>query len=153
MRFKHFIIFAILAVPALLSAEDGKGNPTLEKKQIIIIASHGAKVPLIVECAKTPTEQTYGLMFRQSVGAEEGMLFVFDADGYRNFWMKNTKVPLSIAYISSKGVVLEIYDMKPFDITVTYPSLYPCRYALEVNQGWFAKKGIKKGSKVLFDVK
>jgi uncharacterized membrane protein (UPF0127 family) len=156
MRFKKSVIFVLLAVftaPAFLSAQNGKGNPVLEKKQMFIIASHGAKVPLTVECARTPTEQTYGLMFRESVGAEEGMLFVFDSDGYRNFWMKNTKIPLSIAYISAKGVILEIYDMKPYDISVTYRSMYPCRYALEVNQGWFAKKGIKPGSKVIFDAK
>jgi uncharacterized protein len=153
MLFKQLLIISLLFVPVFIAAETGKGNPTLEKKELIIIASHGAKVPVTVEYARTPTEQTYGLMFRDSVGADEGMLFVFDADGYRNFWMKNTKVPLSIAYISSRGVILDIYDMKPFDISVTYPSLYPCRYALEVNQGWFAKKGIKKGSKVIFDAK
>jgi uncharacterized protein len=152
MRFKISAILICLTLCAV-QADESKGNPTLEKKQLVILASHGAKVPISVEVARTDKEHTYGLMYRDAMGENDGMLFIFDADGYRNFWMKNTRMALSIAYISSNGTINEIYEMKPLDVSITYPSAFPCRYALEMNKGWFAKKGIKPGSKVVINFK
>jgi hypothetical protein len=65
--------------------------------------------------------------------------------------MKNTKIPLSIAYIDASGTIRELYDMKPLDISITYPSKHPVRYALEVNKGWFKKNKIHIGSKIFFN--
>jgi uncharacterized membrane protein (UPF0127 family) len=90
-------------------------------------------------------------MFRSRLEKDSGMLFVFDREQMLDFWMKNTSIPLSIAYIDSEGIIREIYDMKPLDISVSYPSKYPARYALEVNRGWFSRKGIRKGSRLILN--
>ena len=79
------------------------------------------------------------------------MLFIFTHEQRLNFWMKNTYIPLSIAYISIDGKINEIYDMKPLDISITYPSNLPAKYALEVNQGWFARNNISKNCRIIFN--
>lgn len=152
MHFKKSLTAIIILLTGIaVSAQ--MGNPVLPKMKITIFADNSSKVSLTVECARSQSEQTYGLMYRDKMGENEGMLFFFDSDGYRNFWMKNTKLPLSLAYISGRGDIMEIYDMKPLDTSVTYPSKYPCRYVLEVNQGWFRKNGIKVGSQVIINSK
>ncbi len=100
-----------------------------------------------VELARTPEEREQGLMFRQSLGADAGMLFVFDESAIRSFWMKNTTIPLSIAYIDATGRILEIHDMEPLSLEPVR-SRYPARYALEVNRGRFVEVGIAPGSVV-----
>ena len=102
---------------------------------------------LTVEIADTPELRSRGLMFRESLGESEGMLFVFDEDARRSFWMKDTLIPLSIAYIRSDWVILEIYDMEPLSLEAI-PSRNPVRYALEVNQGFFDEQGIEAGTRV-----
>lgn len=101
-----------------------------------------------VELAVTPAERARGLMFRESLPAGRGMLFVFESEQPLSFWMRNTSVPLSIAYIDSNGVITDILDMEPFDLT-SVPSSRPARYALEVNRGEFRKKGIRPGNRVI----
>ncbi len=122
-----------------------------ETYSIMIINAQGRQVPLTVEIADTEPLRTKGLMHRMDMDQGQGMLFVFDREKRHNFWMKNTFIPLSIAYISSRGVINEIYDMKPLDTSVTYPSAMAARYALEVNQGWFKKNNIKKGCRIVLD--
>ncbi len=119
--------------------------------ELIIIGETGARASLRVEVADTAALRERGLMFRKTLGDDRGMLFVFPHERPLNFWMKNTSIPLSIAFISSGGVINEILDMDPLDTSVTYPSSRPARYALEVNRGWFGKKGITSGSRVIFD--
>lgn len=102
---------------------------------------------LQVELAKTPEEQRMGLMHRTSMKPLEGMLFVYPKEQLLSFWMKNTHLALSIAYIDGAGVIREIHDMHPFDLT-SVPSKYPVRYALELNQGQFAALNINVGDKV-----
>ncbi|MFW6215097.1 MAG: DUF192 domain-containing protein [Alkalispirochaetaceae bacterium] len=102
---------------------------------------------LEVELADTPEARSRGLMFRESLGEDKGMLFVFREDRRRSFWMKDTLIPLSIAYISSEWIILEIYDMEPRSLDAV-PSRNPVRYALEVNQGYFEEAGITPGSRV-----
>jgi uncharacterized protein len=116
-----------------------------------ILNSDKKIVILNTEIAETEGAKMEGLMFRRILPDNYGMLFVFSGEGYRNFWMKNTYLPLSIAYISKKGVINEIYHMKPLDISITYPSKIPAKYALEVKQFWFSRNGIKPGSKVIFN--
>ncbi len=107
-----------------------------------------SNVPLTVEIADTPEASENGLMFRDSLPANRGMLFIFEQPRKASFWMKNTKIPLSIAYIDSAGKILEIKSMNPLDETVVPSSSDQIAYALEANQGWFAQHGISSGAKV-----
>lgn len=101
-----------------------------------------------VQVADDDLERSTGLMFRDTLGENEGMLFVFDRPNQTAFWMKNTRVPLSIAYINSSGRILDIYDLKPYDET-TVPSRFDSvLYALEMPSGWFAKHGVLAGDLV-----
>lgn len=102
-----------------------------------------------VEVAKTPEERAVGLMGRKHLGGEEGMLFIFEEEGYHSFWMKDTFIPLSIAFIDREGRIVKITDMKPLTLT-SHPPPKPILYALEMNQGWFSKNGIKVGDVMRF---
>ncbi len=97
-----------------------------------------------VEVARTDAERSRGLMNRTRLGAREGMLFVFDRDQHLDFWMKDTPLPLSIAFLSSEGKIEEIDDMQPLSLAVIHSRL-SCRYALEANHGAFAEVGAKVG--------
>jgi len=99
------------------------------------------------EVARTPMQTQTGMMFRQEMGANEGMLFVFDQPERRCFWMKNTLLPLSIAFIADDGSIVNLADMQPKSED-SHCSAQPVRFALEMNQGWFAKRGIKPGFKL-----
>ena len=97
--------------------------------------------------AQTSDELTTGLMYRRQMAQHEGMLFVYDDLAPRCFWMKNTVLPLSIAFLADDGTVVNIADMQPQTLD-SHCSAKPVRYALEMNQGWFAKRGVKAGSKI-----
>ncbi len=99
---------------------------------------------LRVEVARTEDEKARGLMFRDKLGADEGMLFVYEEEEFLTFWMKNTPLPLSIAFIDQKGRIVDIQDMEPFSLR-THTSARPARYALEMNRNWFQKNGINVG--------
>ncbi len=99
------------------------------------------------EVAQTPDQRSTGLMFRKEMGANEGMLFIFEQSGVQCFWMKNTLLPLSIAFIADDGSVVNIRDMQPQALD-SHCSDKPVRYALEMNQGWFAKRGITPGTRL-----
>ena len=101
---------------------------------------------LQVMVAQTPEQLSTGLMFRKTMGTNDGMLFVFDEPSQQCFWMKNTLLPLSIAFIDDTGVVANIDDMKPQTLD-SHCSTKPVRFVLEMNVGWFDKRGIKAGSK------
>ncbi len=103
-------------------------------------------VDIRVEVADTPEKKIQGLMFREFLPPDEGMLFVYEKEQKMAFWMKNTGIPLSIAFINKEGVLLEIYDMEPFS-TLTIESRRSALYALEVNQGFFEAKGIRVGDR------
>jgi uncharacterized membrane protein (UPF0127 family) len=105
---------------------------------------------LIIEVAKTTEEIMTGLMNRDSLGENEGMLFVHSDPIKARFWMKNTSIPLDIAYLNSKKVILEIYNLTPYSIEVIESSSSQIIYALEVNQNWFLKNEIKVGQKLKF---
>jgi uncharacterized membrane protein (UPF0127 family) len=99
------------------------------------------------EVARTPLQTQTGMMFRREMAQHEGMLFVFDGLERRCFWMKNTLLPLSIAFIADDGRIVSLADMQP-QSEESHCSAEPVRYALEMNQGWFAKRGIKPGFKL-----
>ena len=99
------------------------------------------------EVAQTPEQRGIGLMQRPKMGTNDGMLFVFDSAAEQCFWMKNTLLPLSIAFLDEQGSVVNIEDMAPQTLG-GHCSKRPVRFALEMNQGWFAKRGIKPGSRI-----
>jgi uncharacterized membrane protein (UPF0127 family) len=100
-----------------------------------------------VEVAATFATRAQGLMHRKALGASDGMLFVFPRDERLCMWMRNTFVPLSVAFIDRNGVILNIEDMRP-QTDDSHCAVAPARYALEMNQGWFAQRGVKPGTKV-----
>jgi uncharacterized membrane protein (UPF0127 family) len=113
---------------------------------VTIDASRGKKVEVRVEIADGLFERARGLMYRKELGEDRGMLFVFPREQPLTFWMKNTRIPLSIAYIDSKGRIADILDMKPLDDKPPhYVSSVPVQYALEVNQGFFEERGVRVG--------
>ena len=102
-----------------------------------------------VEVADDLAEQAKGLMDRTALGENRGMLFVYPEERELSFWMKNTLIPLSIAYIDSERRVVDIQDMKPLDDEPpSYVSADPAQYALEVNRGFFEERGVKVGGHV-----
>jgi uncharacterized membrane protein (UPF0127 family) len=101
---------------------------------------------LELEIARTEAERARGLMYRKSLNDGKGMLFVFEKDEILSFWMKNTLIPLSIAFIASDGRILEIRDMEPESL-IPVKSSRSVRYALEVPRGWFDRAGVKPGDR------
>ncbi|MGO4302933.1 DUF192 domain-containing protein [Cupriavidus sp. RAF12] len=99
------------------------------------------------EVAASPEARERGLMYRQSMPANTGMLFVFEEKAGHCFWMKNTNLPLSIAFLADDGSIVNIEDMAPQTEDNHCPRA-AVRYALEMNKGWFAQKGIKPGAKI-----
>jgi uncharacterized membrane protein (UPF0127 family) len=128
--------------PATTAETTQAGAP---EATVRIINSAGEEVDVGVEIANTREEREKGLMDRTSLPEDRGMLFVFDREQPLSFWMKNTLIPLSIAYIDSQGRIVDIQDMQPLDET-PHPSAEPAQYALEVNQGFFADRGIEVGN-------
>ena len=99
------------------------------------------------ELATTPQPREIGLMHRTAMATGDGMLFVFERPGQQCFWMRNTLIPLSIAFLADDGSVVNIDDMAPQTLD-GHCSAKPVRYALEMNKGWFAKRGIKPGARL-----
>ena len=99
------------------------------------------------QVAQTPDQRSTGLMFRTEMPAHEGMLFVFEQASTQCFWMKNTLLPLTAAFVADDGTVVNLADMKP-QTTDSHCSSKPVRYVLEMHQGWFAKKGFKAGMRL-----
>jgi hypothetical protein len=126
-----------LALPLAAAAQDRLPTLTLNAGIHLIQA----------EVANTFSSRAQGLMFRKSLGANRGMLFVFAEVERQCMWMRNTYVPLSVAFLDERGVILNIADMRP-QTEDSHCSRAPARFALEVNQGWFAAKGIKPGAKI-----
>jgi uncharacterized membrane protein (UPF0127 family) len=102
---------------------------------------------ITAEAATTPQSRTVGLMYRERLAPNHGMLFVFEEKSQQCFWMRNTVVPLTIAFIEDDGTIAQLADMAP-KTEVSHCSQKPVRYALEMEQGWFAKRGIAAGARV-----
>ena len=140
---KHFIFASLLA---LLTALPGHTQqlPQTNLQRIVI----GAGIHQIdTQVAFTPEQLTTGLMYRRDMPQSEGMLFVFESPVRQCFWMKNTLIPLTAAFVADDGTIVNLEDMKA-QTTESHCSLKPVRYVLEMNQGWFAKKGLKAGAKL-----
>lgn len=99
------------------------------------------------QVARTHEQRMIGLMHRKDMPQHEGMLFVFEQPAQQCFWMKDTLLPLSVAFLAEDGTVINIAEMAPQTLQ-SHCSAGPVRYVLEMNSGWFAKKGVKPGMKI-----
>ncbi len=132
----------VLALFALLAAPSA-GADTALRTATLRIGAHVLKV----EVAASDPQREKGLMFREKMPRNEGMLFIFDEPAYHSMWMKNTLLPLSVAFVDAQGTILNILDMEPRTLD-SHMSAGPAIYAIETNKGWFAEKKIKAGDKV-----
>jgi uncharacterized membrane protein (UPF0127 family) len=121
-----------------------RAQEKLETKNIIIENQAGQKITVCAELARTMDQQARGLMFRKTLQDGDGMLFVYTHDEMLSFWMKNTIIPLSIAFINHEGRIIDIFDMRP-QSTISVKSTRSARYALETPQGFFERSGIAVG--------
>ena len=138
----RLIVFAFACTSVLTAAaQDGP-----QAKLAVAELTAGMHV-IHAELAVTPEQQAAGMMFRRGMAANDGMLFVNSEAGVRCFWMRNTLIPLSIAFVDEDGTVVNIADMAPRS-DESHCSVKPVRYALEVPLGWFAKRGFKAGLKL-----
>ncbi|MDR3171556.1 MAG: DUF192 domain-containing protein [Treponema sp.] len=132
-----------------LSCSAGEGRSQFETRDVFIQTAGGSRISLSIEIARSDTERSRGLMNRKTLDDGKAMLFVFDRDRILSFWMKNTLIPLSVAFISSEGKILEIRDMEPKSLTTIYSSR-SARYALEAPRGWFDRAGISLGDRLSY---
>ncbi len=135
------LIVALAGPTAPARAQDGP-QPRLQTTAL----TAGMHV-IQAELALTPTQQMIGMMHRRTMGTNEGMLFVYDEPHRLCFWMRNTLLPLTIAFIADDGRIVNMADMKPLDES-SHCASEPVRFALEMNQGWFAKRGLKPGTRL-----
>ena len=148
-------VFGGLAACALLLAwgllaPSSAAAQTFERG-VVRITQNGREATLSIEIANTPKARAQGLMGRERLGENAGMLFVYKGDARRFFWMKNTRIPLSLAFIDKSGEVLEIIHLqphKPGTRIPSYTSRHKVRRVLEVNQGWFLRNGFGLGARV-----
>ena len=136
-------VLALATIPVSfdVSAQDG---PQLTLQRVRLSAGMNL---IDAQLALTPEQRQIGLMLRKNMPQHEGMLFVFEQASQQCFWMKNTLLPLTAAFVADDGTIVNLADMKPQNLD-SHCSTQPVRYVLEMNQGWFAKKGIKAGSKL-----
>jgi len=146
------LVTATLAFAQGVGSSSGEEDPATEPEALpvstlTVVNSLGERVPVQVEIADTDAERRTGLMGRSALAEDAGMLFVFDREQPLSFWMKNTLIPLSVAYIDEGGTIVDIQDMQPLDET-SHPSAAPAKYALEANQGFFEAHGINVGDRL-----
>ncbi|WP_296490208.1 DUF192 domain-containing protein [Rhodoferax sp.] len=136
---------AVLSVSLLLGGHSfAQGAPQLDLPRVKLTAG---MYLVDTQVAATPEQRATGLMFRRQMPQAEGMLFVFEQAGEQCFWMKNTLLPLTAAFVADDGTIVNLVDMKP-QTDDSHCSEKPVRFVLEMNQGWFAQKGIKAGFKL-----
>jgi uncharacterized membrane protein (UPF0127 family) len=140
IRLKIFAFSVLWAAGCALAQE----SPQMNLQRITLTAGF---YQIDTQLALTPEQHATGLMFRKEMPSQEGMLFVFPSPSKQCFWMKNTILPLTAAFVADDGTIVNLADMKP-QTTDSHCSDKPVRYVLEMNQGWFAKKGLKAGSKL-----
>lgn len=144
--FSRFVLtcalLGIAAATPLAHAQDAGAPQSLPKVDL-----HLGSATLSTEIASTPKEGEIGLMYRRSMPDNSGMFFVLPL-GRATFWMKDTLIPLSIAFLDKQGVVLELHDMKAMDTSITASDSDQVAYAIEANLHWFALNGIKPGMKI-----
>ncbi len=136
-------LYVAIPLPGLAQTGPADSLGPLEK-----VTLHVGKASLATEIAATPAQQERGLMYVTKMPDNDGMIFLLPKITTATFWMKNTLIPLSIAFIDKEGVILEIHDMKAMDETITRSDSNKVACALETNLHWFALNGIKPGDKI-----
>jgi hypothetical protein len=150
----HFAVCILLllgcrpAVPNRQSSISNRQSPEAPRPSLPSVELRVKDAHIYAEVVSKPEDRALGLMYRRSLAPDSGMLFVFDSDDFQRFWMKNTLIPLSIAYITRDSLITDILEMAPLDTTTPYVSSKQVRYALEMNSGWFQAHGIKPGDTV-----
>ncbi len=139
---KRILITFFLSTLALTATAQDTPQTTLPR-----IKLQAGMYQIDTQVAQTEAQRQIGLMFRQEMPQHEGMLFVFEQPATQCFWMKNTLLPLTAAFVADDGTIVNLVDMKP-QTTDSHCSAKPVRFVLEMNQGWFAKKGFKAGSRL-----
>jgi len=142
------ILFAAILIGCGEESAERTPSPTPTPTSIPKETIRIGEKEISVEIADTPESRHRGLMFRVSLEKDSGMLFVFDKPGYHKFYMKNTRIPLSIAFIKKDGTIADIQDMPPFEDKKRYFPRVKVSYALEMEQGWFQENDVKPGDKV-----
>ena len=140
----RLLIAGLITLAAALPAS-AQNQPQMNLQRVEITAGMHR---IDAQVAIAPQERQTGLMHRKEMPAHEGMLFVFEQPATQCFWMKNTLLPLTAAFVADDGTIVNLADMKP-QTEDSHCSAKPVRYVLEMNQGWFAQKGIKPGSKLV----
>jgi uncharacterized membrane protein (UPF0127 family) len=143
MKLKRIPAIYILIV-AILAGTGGASQAQQVTHFPVVSLTAGMHI-IKAEFAFKEAERQQGLMFRKKMGNNEGMVFLFDAPGTVCMWMKNTLIPLSVAFIEDSGKIVNIEDMQP-QTTESHCAEKPVRYALEMNAGWFKQKNIKPGA-------
>jgi uncharacterized membrane protein (UPF0127 family) len=129
-------------VPETLRAQDGQPQMDLQKTRLA-----AGMHQLEVQLAQTPLQRQIGLMWRKDMPAHEGMLFVFEQPAIQCFWMRNTFIPLSAAFLDDDGRIVNLVDMQPLRDD-SHCSVKPVRYVLETHLGWFSKRNLRAGFKI-----
>ncbi|HQQ71006.1 MAG TPA: DUF192 domain-containing protein [Alicycliphilus sp.] len=129
---------------AVCTSAWGQASPQMDLPRVELSAGMHR---IEAQVAAAPQERQIGLMFRREMPQHEGMLFVFEQPATQCFWMKNTLLPLTAAFVADDGSIVNLADMKPMSED-SHCSAKPVRYVLEMNQGWFAKKGLKAGNRL-----
>jgi uncharacterized membrane protein (UPF0127 family) len=145
-HFKKYLFLSLIILNAGLAAAVAAAcaSHKLETATLTITRADSSAVEITVEMARTDEERAQGLMYRKKLPDGQGMLFIYERDQQMSFWMKNTVIPLSIAFIASDGRIIEIRDMQPLDLSAVQSSR-SVRYALETPQGWFERVGVTAG--------
>lgn len=141
---KSIVTRLLALLLALAGPAFSQDAPQLNLPRVRLTAS---MYQIDAQVALTPEQRATGLMFRREMPQHEGMLFVFEQPAGQCFWMKNTLMPLTAAFVSDDGTIVNLADMKP-QTTDSHCSAKPVRYVLEMNQGWFAKRAIKAGTRL-----
>jgi uncharacterized membrane protein (UPF0127 family) len=142
MAFVRLPTAGILALAA--TAGSAQNTPQLDLPRVELTAGMHR---IEAQVAQAPEERQTGLMHRPAMPAHEGMLFVFEQPAVQCFWMKNTLLPLTAAFVADDGTIVNLVDMKP-QTTDSHCSTKPVRYVLEMNQGWFSQKHVRAGFKL-----
>ena len=152
LRAQPSICIALLVVLApfvfgAASCGNGPGGPSVPGAELPVEWLVVGNQRITAEIASADPERRQGLMYRESIPEDHGMLFVWPDERVRSFWMRNTSIPLSIAFADAGGTIVSIADLEPFR-EVGVSSGRPARYALEANRGWFSRNGVRIGDRI-----
>lgn len=141
---KHIVKTLLTSLALTATVAMAQESPQTDLQRIPLTAGI---YQIDTQLAVTAAQHAIGLMYRKEMDQHEGMLFVFPTPSKQCFWMKNTLIPLTAAFLADDGMILNLEDMKP-QSEESHCAIKPVRYVLEMNKGWFAKKGLKPGMKL-----